>query len=96
MEILKDGSATAIYGSRAANGVILITTKRGKGGRFIANYNTYMGSLQPIQTLFVENQRFHNNQNEKRTNRGASLGLVTLMIQTGKKRYFVRCIANRP
>ena len=42
-EILKDGSATAIYGSRAANGVILITTKKGKGGKFRVNYNTYTG-----------------------------------------------------
>lgn len=32
MEILKDGAATAIYGSRAANGVVLITTKKGKNG----------------------------------------------------------------
>ena len=34
MTVLKDGAATAIYGSRAANGVILITTKKGKNGRF--------------------------------------------------------------
>jgi TonB-linked SusC/RagA family outer membrane protein len=74
MEILKDGSATAIYGSRAANGVILITTKKGKGGRFIANYNTYMGSLQPIQTLsLLKTKDFITIQNEKRTNRGAAL-----------------------
>src|SRR5690606_23284339 len=33
-EILKDGASTAIYGSRASNGVILITTKKGRGGRF--------------------------------------------------------------
>ena len=33
MEILKDASATAIYGSRGANGVILITTKKGKTGK---------------------------------------------------------------
>ncbi len=39
IEVLKDGSATAIYGSRGANGVILITTKKGKGGRFTLNYN---------------------------------------------------------
>lgn len=39
MTVLKDGAATAIYGSRAANGVILITTKKGKGGRFSVNYN---------------------------------------------------------
>lgn len=42
VEILKDASATAIYGSRGANGVVLITTKRGKEGRFTINYS---GSL---------------------------------------------------
>ncbi|MCK9159970.1 MAG: TonB-dependent receptor [Bacteroidaceae bacterium] len=39
MEILKDASATAIYGSRGANGVILITTKKGKSGKTTINYN---------------------------------------------------------
>lgn len=39
VEILKDASATAIYGSRGANGVVLITTKRGKDGRFTMNYS---------------------------------------------------------
>lgn len=39
MEILKDASATAIYGSRGANGVILISTKKGKAGRVSVNYN---------------------------------------------------------
>ncbi|WP_128548096.1 SusC/RagA family TonB-linked outer membrane protein [Larkinella soli] len=38
IEILKDASATAIYGSRGANGVVLITTKRGKAGRTQVNY----------------------------------------------------------
>jgi TonB-dependent starch-binding outer membrane protein SusC len=49
IEILKDGSATAIYGSRAANGVILITTKKGQAGKFQLNYNNYFGSAQPIK-----------------------------------------------
>jgi TonB-dependent starch-binding outer membrane protein SusC len=40
MEILKDASATAIYGSRGANGVILISTKKGARGRVNVNYNT--------------------------------------------------------
>lgn len=40
MEILKDASATAIYGSRASNGVVIITTKKGKSGRAKFNYNT--------------------------------------------------------
>ncbi len=41
IEILKDASATAIYGSRGANGVILITTKRGKKGRATLNFETW-------------------------------------------------------
>ncbi len=43
MEVLKDASATAIYGSRGANGVVLITTKRGKAGQTSVSYNTYLG-----------------------------------------------------
>lgn len=44
MEILKDAAATAIYGSRAANGVILITTKSAKtGGKFNVEVNSYVG-----------------------------------------------------
>lgn len=39
IDILKDASSTAIYGSRGANGVVLITTKRGKNGQFNLNYN---------------------------------------------------------
>lgn len=39
--VLKDAASTAIYGSRAANGVILITTKRAKSGKVAVNYNTY-------------------------------------------------------
>ncbi|OXA76714.1 TonB-linked outer membrane protein, SusC/RagA family [Flavobacterium aquidurense] len=38
MDILKDASATAIYGSRGANGVIIVTTKQGKAGQFTLNY----------------------------------------------------------
>ena len=43
MEILKDASATAIYGSRGANGVIIVTTKRGKEGKVSINYDGYWG-----------------------------------------------------
>lgn len=43
MEVLKDASSTAIYGSRGANGVILITTKRGTSGRIKVSANTYYG-----------------------------------------------------
>ncbi len=43
LEVLKDVSSSAIYGTRGANGVILITTKKGKAGRTTINYNTYVG-----------------------------------------------------
>lgn len=49
MEILKDASATAIYGARGANGVILITTKKGKVGRPVVSYNLYMGVQSAIK-----------------------------------------------
>ena len=51
VEILKDASATAIYGSRGANGVILITTKRGKTGKPLVTFNTYAGFVK-IQDKF--------------------------------------------
>ncbi|HZH71617.1 MAG TPA: SusC/RagA family TonB-linked outer membrane protein, partial [Mariniphaga sp.] len=41
MEVLKDASSTAIYGSRGANGVILITTKKGQSGKLTVSYNGY-------------------------------------------------------
>src|SRR5690554_1101758 len=53
IEVLKDASATAIYGSRGANGVIIITTKRGKEGKTIVNYDGYAGIQQPLRTLDI-------------------------------------------
>ena len=47
MTILKDASATAIYGSRAANGVVMITTKKGKGKKFTFNYNSTTSIYTP-------------------------------------------------
>ncbi len=55
IEILKDGSSTAIYGSRAANGVILITTKRGKEGKPQINLNVYAGVSNITRKLSVLN-----------------------------------------
>ncbi len=46
IEVLKDASATAIYGSRASNGVVLITTKRGQEGKASVDYHGYVGWQQ--------------------------------------------------
>lgn len=43
VDVLKDGASAAIYGTRASNGVILITTKRGKAGRTRVDFNSYYG-----------------------------------------------------
>lgn len=55
IQILKDASATAIYGSRGANGVILITTKRGKSGAPALDFNTYIGSSSILKKYEVLN-----------------------------------------
>ncbi|MBL7742516.1 MAG: SusC/RagA family TonB-linked outer membrane protein, partial [Chitinophagaceae bacterium] len=43
IDVLKDAAATAIYGNRAASGVIIVTTRRGKKGQAVASYNGYVG-----------------------------------------------------
>ncbi len=47
VSILKDASATAVYGSRAANGVVVVTTKRGKTGKPTISYNGFAGIQNP-------------------------------------------------
>lgn len=64
MEVLKDASSAAIYGSRAANGVVLITTKKGESGKATVTYNGYYGVQTPWKKAAVMNANeymtFHN------------------------------------
>jgi TonB-linked SusC/RagA family outer membrane protein len=55
MDVLKDASATAIYGSRAANGVILITTKRGTTGKVKVEYDGFFGYTEPYRIFEMMN-----------------------------------------
>ena len=72
-EVLKDGSATAIYGSRAANGVILITTKRGKTGKAQVSYNTSFGVNEAVNRFdLLTGDEWVVIANEKRANVNAS------------------------
>lgn len=57
LEILKDASATAIYGSRGAGGVILVTTKRGTGGKVVFSYDAYYGVTSVMEKLRVFNSQ---------------------------------------
>ena len=57
MEILKDASATAIYGAQGANGVVMITTKRGKAGEAKFNYDGMLAVNRQIKRLDMMNLR---------------------------------------
>lgn len=71
IEILKDGAATAIYGSRAANGVVLITTKKGSKGKASISYDGYVGvaSAAKLHDL-LNGEEFVTIANEKYSNWG--------------------------
>lgn len=59
MDVLKDVSSSAIYGTKGANGVIIITTKRGKAGKTKVNFNSFVSSNQPThvpQVMFGETE----------------------------------------
>jgi TonB-linked SusC/RagA family outer membrane protein len=73
IEILKDASATAIYGSRGANGVVLITTKRGRAGVGTVSFETYYGIQEISHKVDVLNaEQFANLVNEAKLNAGAT------------------------
>lgn len=74
-QILKDGAATAIYGSRAANGVILITTKRGTGskGKLSVDFSTSTGWSEAVNKFDLLNaEEFVKVANEKLANSGVA------------------------
>ncbi len=78
LEILKDANATAIYGSRGANGVVIIRTKRGKAGASSkVNFQTYQGwSWAPKKFEVVTGEQLATLQNERFLNDGGSPALV--------------------
>lgn len=59
IEILKDASATAIYGSRGANGVVLVTTKRGKEGQATVDFDVYYGYQKVTKMLDMATAEEH-------------------------------------
>jgi TonB-linked SusC/RagA family outer membrane protein len=70
-EVLKDAAASAIYGSRASAGVLIITTKKGKQGRSKVNYDGWMGFTKAMNQLDVLNaEEFVTLKNEGLTNVG--------------------------
>lgn len=82
IEVLKDAAATAIYGSRAAAGVILITTKKGKAGRARFNFNAYTGVATVKKRLSLLNaDQYVDLITEERAN--ANLPVDPAIVKTG-------------
>jgi TonB-dependent starch-binding outer membrane protein SusC len=73
IEILKDAASASIYGAQAANGVVIITTKKGKQGKSTFNFNYYTGRAEPLKYLNVLNsQDWYQVRKEARFNSGSS------------------------
>lgn len=75
IEVLKDAAATAIYGARGANGVIMVTTKRGKVGKTTVSYEGYFGITSPMRLPdFMNAEEFADMRRESwRTNWNGTL-----------------------
>ena len=70
MEVLKDASAAAIYGTRASNGVILITTKKGKAGKTVVNFTTSVGFQTIAKPNIADASEYKEVYNTRYTNDG--------------------------
>ncbi|GAB2602019.1 SusC/RagA family TonB-linked outer membrane protein [Spirosoma areae] len=90
LEILKDASASAIYGSRASNGVVLITTKKGRVGKTTFEASAYMGSSKPTHVKeFINTQQYVELFEEARANSVALklIGTTATSLQSRFTRY---------
>jgi len=78
ISVLKDAASASIYGTRAANGVILVSTKRGKEGPIQIRYNTYFGKQDPTAVPdFLGSADYAELHNEARANAGLSPTFTT-------------------
>ena len=102
MEVLKDASSSAIYGTKGANGVILITTKRGKAGKTVVSLNAFMSSNQPTNVPKVmygakEVQRLIDKANYQADDKNKTWGvsnltpeeILTLSLADGTTEYSI-------
>ncbi|MES2777111.1 MAG: TonB-dependent receptor [Bacteroidota bacterium] len=90
IQVLKDAAATAIYGSRAANGVLLITTKRGKSGQTKVTYDAWVGVTKAYNLFEVLNaQQYVGYKNEAVKNLNA---VVVTGVPAGNPIFFLDTI----
>ncbi|SEW53903.1 SusC/RagA family TonB-linked outer membrane protein [Chitinophaga arvensicola] len=82
IDVLKDAAASALYGSRAAAGVIIITTKRGKTGTVNVNYNGYVGTSTAAKLpKLLNGDDFTTIQNEKAKNATKTGGTAAILAK---------------
>lgn len=90
VEVLKDASSTAIYGARGANGVVLITTRRGKSGKTRVTYDGYYGVQQVTKKMkmmnaaefgLLENEVYHTNVYENPASLGEGIDWQDLIFR---------------
>lgn len=81
IEVIKDATSAAIYGTRAATGVILVTTKKGKAGQMVISYNGFYGTSAPAKVLDLLNAtQYAAIMNEKSVAAGGSVLFPDLSV----------------
>jgi len=99
VEVLKDATSAAIYGTRAATGVILVTTKKGKSGQLSVSYNGFYGSSAPAKVLKLLNAtQYAALMNEKSVAGGGNIifpSLATLGVGTDWQKEIFNYSARR-
>lgn len=84
VEVLKDASAAAIYGSRASNGVILVTTKRGEQGASKVTLDAWVGVTKPVRLFDILNaEQYMEVKNEARANAGQPAAFLPYLDANG-------------
>ena len=83
--ILKDASSTSIYGARGANGIILITTKKGKSGKTVFNYSSQVGvsALTNVNFEVASAAEYVELQREAQINDGVAPAIAVLNYPDG-------------
>jgi TonB-linked SusC/RagA family outer membrane protein len=99
IDVLKDASATAIYGSRGGNGVIIVTTKRGAEGKPTLSYDSYVGVKTPAHLPeMMTAQQFYKTYNDNRLLDGGNPARFTsselAMIESGQSTDWVDLVTD--
>lgn len=94
IEVLKDAASAAIYGTRAATGVILVTTKKGRAGKIIVGYNGFYGVSAPAKVVKVLNAAQYATLMNERAVAGGGDIMFTDVMSLGKGTDWQKTIFN--